>query len=69
MKSDDKLYRLRFVIPRTAQMRSHLPQAVLQYSSSTGARNNDDFLKNEINQNDYDFEETQVVSVLPQMFD
>ena len=54
---NDKLYRLRYVIPRTAT-NAKPPTAgyVLQYSSSTGARNNDDFLKTDIDQNDYDFE-------------
>jgi len=51
---NDKLYRLRYVIPRTAT-NAKPPTAgyVLQYSSQTGVRNDDDFTKTSLNQNDY----------------
>ena len=53
---NDKLYRLRYVIPRTStNAKPPTSGYVLQYSSSTGARNNDDFGLTEITQNDYDY--------------
>ena len=53
---DDKLYRLRYVIPKET-VNSKPPTAgyILQDSSTTGARNNDDFLLQNIGFSDYDY--------------
>ena len=53
---DDKLYRFRYVIPKESR-NAKPPTAgyVLQPSGSTGARNNDDFLLQDIGINDYEY--------------
>jgi len=54
---DDKLYRLRYVIPKEAR-NAKPPTAgyVLQESSSTGGRSNDDFSRTTIEINDYEYD-------------
>ena len=53
---DDKLYRLRYVIPKET-VNSKPPTAgyIIQDSSTTGARNNDDFLLQNIGFGDYEY--------------
>ena len=53
---DDKLYRLRYVIPKEAR-NAKPPTAgyVIQSSSSTGARSNDDFIRSTIGIDDYEY--------------
>ena len=53
---DDKIYRLRYVIPRATQnSKPPTPGYTIQYSSSTGARNNDDFLITDLTEEDYNY--------------
>ena len=53
---DDKLYRFRYVIPKEADnAKPPTPGYVIQASSSTGARNNDDFILDRIGINDYGY--------------
>ena len=53
---DDKLYRVRYVIPKeSSNAKPPTPGYVIQQSSSTGARNNDDFSLDEITINDYEY--------------
>lgn len=57
---EDRLYRLRYVIPKNAQnAKPPTPGYVLQSSSTTGARNNDDFILQDIGINDYDYDRNQ----------
>ena len=54
---DDKLYRLRYVIPKeTTNAKPPTPGYVVQDSSTTGVRNNDDFTLTEIGINDYGYD-------------
>ena len=54
---DDKLYRLRYVIPKeTTNAKPPTPGYVIQDSSTTGVRNNDDFTLTEIGINDYGYD-------------
>jgi len=53
---DDKLYRLRFVIPKESRnAKPPTPGYVLQSSGTTGPRNNDDFILEDIGINDYEY--------------
>ena len=53
---DDKIYRLRYVIPKeTINSKPPTPGYVLQDSSSTGARNNDDFIETDLTIDDYGY--------------
>ena len=53
---EDKLYRLRYVLPKESpNAKPPTPGYVVQASSATGARNNDDFIATSLNQNDYDY--------------
>ena len=54
---DDKLYRLRYVIPKeSTNAKPPTPGYILQASSDTGARGNDDFVINQLNIDDYRYE-------------
>jgi len=54
---EDKLYRVRYVIPKeTANSKPPTPGYVLQDSSATGARNNDDFILQNIGFADYEYD-------------
>ena len=54
---DDKLYRLRYVIPKeTINAKPPTPGYVIQSSSTTGARNNDDFTTNNLTFRDYEYD-------------
>ncbi|AIX28588.1 putative short tail fiber [Synechococcus phage ACG-2014f] len=53
---EDKLYRLRYVIPKESRnAKPPTPGYVLQASATTGARNNDDFILQDIGINDYEY--------------
>ena len=53
---EDKLYRLRYVIPKESRnAKPPTPGYVLQSSATTGARNNDDFILQDIGINDYGY--------------
>ena len=53
---DDKLYRLRYVVPKEARnAKPPTPGYVIQESSSTGARSSDDFTRNTIEIDDYEY--------------
>ena len=53
---DDKIYRLRYVVPKES-VNAKPPTAgyVIQESSTTGARNNDDFIQSDITFQDYEY--------------
>tara|TARA_B100001059_G_scaffold53260_2_gene47300 strand:- start:3804 stop:10037 length:6234 start_codon:yes stop_codon:yes gene_type:complete len=54
---DDKLYRLRYVIPKeTSNAKPPTPGYVIQSSSTTGARNNDDFDLTTLTFRDYEYD-------------
>lgn len=54
---DDKIYRLRYVIPKeTVNAKPPTPGYVIQESSSTGARDNDDFILNDLTFTDYEYD-------------
>lgn len=54
---DDKLYRVRYVIPReSTNAKPPTSGYVIQASSTTGARNNDDFILQNIGIKDYEYE-------------
>ena len=54
---DDKLYRLRYVIPKeSTNAKPPTPGYILQASSDTGARGNDDFVLTQINIGDYRYD-------------
>ena len=54
---NDKIYRLRYVVPRTAtNAKPPTPGYVLQYSSQTGVRNDDDFTETTIGEDDYGYD-------------
>ena len=53
---DDKVYRLRYVIPKESNnAKPPTPGYVIQSSSTTGVRNNDDFTLNTISIDDYEY--------------
>ena len=53
----DKLYRLRYVIPKeTVNAKPPTPGYVIQESSNTGARTNDDFILNDLTFSDYEYD-------------
>jgi len=53
---EDKLYRLRYVIPKESRnAKPPTPGYILQGSATTGARNNDDFIIQDIGINDYGY--------------
>ena len=53
---EDKLYRLRYVIPRTSlNSRPPTPGYIIEDSNFTGARNDDDFTLQTIDQGDYQY--------------
>ena len=53
---DDKLYRLRYVIPKeTVNAKPPTPGYVIQQSSDTGARDNDDFTLEDLTFSDYGY--------------
>ena len=53
---EDKLYRVRYVIPKeTVNAKPPTPGYVVQDSSTTGARNNDDFILQNIGFGDYEY--------------
>ena len=54
---DDKLYRLRYVIPKeSTNAKPPTPGYIIQSSSDTGARGNDDFIITQLNIDDYRYE-------------
>jgi microcystin-dependent protein len=54
---DDKIYRLRYVIPKeTVNAKPPTPGYVIQESSATGARDNDDFILSDISFADYEYD-------------
>jgi microcystin-dependent protein len=54
---EDKLYRLRYVLPKESpNAKPPTPGYVIQASSNTGARNNDDFILTEIDEQDYEYD-------------
>ena len=54
---DDKLYRLRYVIPKDSlNAKPPTPGYVIQDSSSTGPRDNDDFTLNSLSIRDYEYD-------------
>jgi microcystin-dependent protein len=53
----DKLYRLRYVIPKeTVNAKPPTPGYVIQQSSNTGARTNDDFILTDLTFSDYEYD-------------
>ena len=66
---DDRVYRLRYVIPKqTLNSKPPTPGYVIQDSSTTGPRNNDDFLQNNLTINDYGYNRNPryIVDIEPQ---
>ncbi len=54
---DDKIYRLRYVIPKeTVNAKPPTPGYVIQESSATGARDNDDFILTDLTFSDYEYD-------------
>ena len=54
---DDKLYRLRYVLPKESpNAKPPTPGYVIQSSSTTGVRNNDDFIIENIDADDYEYD-------------
>ena len=54
---EDKIYRLRYVIPKeTINAKPPTPGYVIQQSSTTGARDNDDFILTDLTFSDYEYD-------------